>query len=267
MESLQAESECHQNEHAVTYCQLSRFCQESDAVKFLNNVLKPRAGDRVLDFGCGTGNVTADLVARVGKSGFVLGVDPDLDRIAVAKERLQKFENALIVPGTIDEACAHGKFDVVNSNHVVHWIPKDQHKNVVEKIFNILKPGGHFGFTTINRLGGFLTELSGTQFNHSYEQFLLAMGWTFAPLTYWEAVLTECGFEVEFGLEESRNGGVFPSAEAVLKWWEATCVGRFKADAVDREEYQRLLARHGHDWDKPVPIRVLLVDVVARKPK
>jgi SAM-dependent methyltransferase len=49
--------------------------------------LAPRAGERVLDIGCGTGQTTLQLAARVGAQGSVLGVDISRPMLEVARNR------------------------------------------------------------------------------------------------------------------------------------------------------------------------------------
>lgn len=44
------------------------------------------AGDKVLDLGCGTGNLAVVLSELVGPEGKVVAVDPDEERIKIAKE-------------------------------------------------------------------------------------------------------------------------------------------------------------------------------------
>jgi ubiquinone/menaquinone biosynthesis C-methylase UbiE len=49
--------------------------------------LAPRAGERIIDIGCGCGHTSLDLAARVGPDGLVLGVDISLPMLAVARRR------------------------------------------------------------------------------------------------------------------------------------------------------------------------------------
>lgn len=49
--------------------------------------LAPRAGERILDLGCGSGATTAALCAAVGAEGKVTGIDISADQVAAARER------------------------------------------------------------------------------------------------------------------------------------------------------------------------------------
>ena len=106
--------------HASTYSKLSKHVQLSEGQKFLDHILQPQRDDRVLDFGCGTGNLTLHLAEKIGPKGFLVGVDPDVERIKIAHSRLQRYENVKIVHGSIDEAKPFALYDLINSNQVVH---------------------------------------------------------------------------------------------------------------------------------------------------
>ena len=59
--------------------------QFTDGYSLMTDLLKPQPGEVVLDLGCGTGRLTAELASRVGTTGKVLGVDPNESKIAVAQ--------------------------------------------------------------------------------------------------------------------------------------------------------------------------------------
>jgi len=51
------------------------------------SAMAPRAGERIIDVGCGCGATTLELARRVGPEGGVLGVDISAPMLAVARER------------------------------------------------------------------------------------------------------------------------------------------------------------------------------------
>lgn len=97
-------------------------------------LLSPRAGERILDLGCGNGTLTAEIVAT---GADVLGVDSDAGMLAAARER------GLDVRRMDGQALSfEAEFDAVFSNAALHWMP-DQ-PAVYAGAFRALKPGGRF---------------------------------------------------------------------------------------------------------------------------
>jgi trans-aconitate methyltransferase len=99
-------------------------------------LLAPRAGERILDVGCGTGHLTAQIAA-VGAE--VIGIDRSDEMIATARRNYPqlRFEVADAERFRFDEP-----FDAVFSNAAIHWM-KDQ-RAVASSIYQALKPAGRF---------------------------------------------------------------------------------------------------------------------------
>ncbi|MDB5045410.1 MAG: methyltransferase type 11 [Deinococcus sp.] len=96
--------------------------------------LQPRAGEHILDLGCGTGELTASIAAS---GAAVVGVDASAEMVAGARtaHRDVTFEvlNAHALP-------YHAEFDAVFSNAALHWMkPLDP---VFAQVADALKPGG-----------------------------------------------------------------------------------------------------------------------------
>ncbi len=83
-----------------------------------------RGDERVLDVGCGDGQLTAELARRVPR-GRVLGVDSSIEMIAHARavHAAGEFSNLAFVQ--MDAACIDlpQTCDVVFSNAALHWVP------------------------------------------------------------------------------------------------------------------------------------------------
>src|SRR5438034_11831675 len=82
----------------------------------LVELLAPRRGERVLDLGCGTGHLTAQLAAT---GADVVGIDSSATMIAEARRQYPalRIELADAQHFTFAEP-----FDAVFSNAVLHWI-------------------------------------------------------------------------------------------------------------------------------------------------
>jgi trans-aconitate 2-methyltransferase len=102
----------------------------------LIDLLQSRAGERVLDLGCGTGH----LAARIAEAGVeVVGIDSSPEMIAEARRLFPglSFEVADARDFAFDEP-----FDAVLSNAVLHWVkPPEQ---AIACIKRALRPGGRF---------------------------------------------------------------------------------------------------------------------------
>jgi SAM-dependent methyltransferase len=97
-------------------------------------LLAPRAGERILDLGCGDGVLT-ESIAQAGAS--VLGVDAAPDLIAAARKRG--------IDAQLVDAHAlpfDGEFDAVFSNAALHWMTRPD--DVIAGVRRALKPGGRF---------------------------------------------------------------------------------------------------------------------------
>ena len=105
-----------------------------------------RTTDRILDLGCGAGDLTATL-AELVPHGHVLGVDAQPSMLAEARSRARA--NQFFVETTLqrlDETLSSpdhdGAYDVVVSRAVLHWVPWQDWPAVLASIRRLLRPGG-----------------------------------------------------------------------------------------------------------------------------
>jgi len=102
------------------------------------DLLDPDPGERLLDLGCGTGHLTADIADR---GASVLGIDRSAATIERARETYPdlRFERADARAVETDEP-----FDAVFSNAALHWIPADDQNAVLRAVADVLRPGRRF---------------------------------------------------------------------------------------------------------------------------
>ena len=112
-----------------------------------------RAGDRVLDVGCGTGRLALRVSQIVGPSGSVVGVDSSSQRIRVASEKLTEHEPCnvrfLIGSGEGMDSLPDSAFDHAYYSSVFHWI--EDKPAALREAYRVLTPGGKIGMTTGDR--------------------------------------------------------------------------------------------------------------------
>lgn len=106
----------------------------SDYGASLVNLLEPKPGERILDFGCGTGRLTHEIAERGAE---VTGIDNSPEMIAQARSKHPDL-NFELVDGLTYRPRA--PFDAVFSNAVLHWVKPPE--AAVESIAAALKPGG-----------------------------------------------------------------------------------------------------------------------------
>ena len=111
----------------------------------LINLLAPKPGEKVLDLGCGIGDLTKILAQRVAP-GQVVAIDPDEKRIEIANKD-QVADNIKYLIGGSDNMPGE-KYDIIYSNYVLHWIPSN--KDIFGPIARLLKKGGRFAFCTMD---------------------------------------------------------------------------------------------------------------------
>jgi arsenite methyltransferase len=112
---------------------------------FLLRRLEIIPGMRVLDVGCGPGNLTAHIAELVGKEGSVIGVDPSTERIDIANEMTKP--NLVFHEGKAEDLSLFpaASFDVVFVNSTLHWV-QDQ-PAALKEFARVLKLGGRLGIS------------------------------------------------------------------------------------------------------------------------
>jgi len=149
--------------------------------KSLVEMLAPFAHERILDLGCGSGQLTAKI-ADAGPQ--VLGLDSSPEMIAEARRNFPAlaFDVADAANFQVSE-----RFDAVFSNAALHWVKNAD--GVAASVARALKRGGRFVF----EMGG----------KGNVQSVLDAAGpmptpWIFPSIGEYASVLERHGFEVRY---------------------------------------------------------------------
>ena len=99
-------------------------------------LIQPRPGMRVIDLGCGTGELTAMLAERL-PGATVEGIDASPDMLAKAAARAG--ERVSFRQQDIATVTDYSAYDLVFSNAALQWVPGNE--QVMERICGTLRPG------------------------------------------------------------------------------------------------------------------------------
>ena len=190
-------------------------------------LLAPRAGERVLDLGCGDGVLTRKLVEAGCR---VVGVDASAEQVAAARARG-------IDAHVIDAAALpyEGAFDAVLSNATLHWVA--DLPATLSGVQRSLLPGGRF----VAECGG---EGNVSAIRAALWSVLARRGidaealdpWHFRSAEAYRAALREAGFTVTQLSAFARPTPVPAGIEA----WLAVFARSFLA-AIDEAQHAAVL--------------------------
>jgi trans-aconitate 2-methyltransferase len=120
--------------------QYLRYRKEREQPFFdLLDLVRPRAGMRVVDLGCGTGELTAELHRRL-KARETIGIDSSDAMLGQAESPTPKSLRFLNQDIRAFMESGSGDFDLVFSNAALHWVP--EHRQLIARLTDALAPGG-----------------------------------------------------------------------------------------------------------------------------
>jgi trans-aconitate 2-methyltransferase len=212
--------------------------------------LAPRAGERVLDLGCGTGRLTADIAARTGT--LVVGADRSPAMVEQARVRRAPHTAFVLADGVALPFA--GMFDAVFSAATFHWI--EDHERLFRAVRQALRPGGRLvaqcgGGPNLSRLLARAHALmDSVRFNPWFGEW--RDPWNFAGVDETRARMEAAGFTaVDVSLEPAPT--TFPDALAYADFISCVCVRHHvdKLPSPDRAAFVAALAEQASGDDPP----------------
>jgi trans-aconitate methyltransferase len=158
------------------------------------DLLDPAPGERILDLGCGTGHLTAEIAGAVGPSGRVLGVDRSGEMVARARGAHPDADVEFLRADARTFA-SREPFDAVFSNAALHWIAEQD--AVTATVTDLLGPGGRF-VAELGGTGNVGTIVAATAAACEDRGYAVGDPWHFPTVGEHAALLEDHGFEVRY---------------------------------------------------------------------
>ncbi len=225
--------------------------------------LHPVPGERILDVGCGTGRLTAEIAATPGI--VVVGLDRSSAMLAEAR----KGHRLRLVQGDGTALPFEETFDAVFSAATFHWI--FDHDGLFASIHDALKPGGRLvaqcgGGANLQRLYERARRL---QESPRYREWFASWSdpWLFEGVRETEARLARAGFAaIDVSLVSTPV--TFDGAMAYADFVTTVCL-RHQLDRLPVPERERFIADitgQAADDDPPYTLDYWRLNMSGRRP-
>jgi len=213
--------------------QYERFKNErAQPFRDLAALIEPRHNMRIVDLGCGTGELTRELHEQLAASE-TLGIDS-------SESMLQKASPSATLHfqrGDIESFTTDRPFDLVFSNAALHWIP--DHERLFTRLMSLLAPNGQ------------LAAQMPANHDHPSHRIAAELATSFGiaprtvnvlpPESY--AVLLHClGFKRQH-VRLQVYGHVLPSTRDVVEWTKGSTLTPYR-DALPSDRYEEFLAEY-----------------------
>jgi SAM-dependent methyltransferase len=213
----------------------SRARYVSDYGASVIKLLDPKAGESILDVGCGDGTLSR-LLAVNGSQVVGIDIDPDMVRAAVSNGVDARLLDGCRLP-------FEREFDAVFSNSALHFMkpPGD----VIRGVARALKPGGRFAaeLGTHGNIAAIVTALIAVLQRHGIDGGA-HVPWIYLTMEEYCDLLESCGFAIEtvhkFHRPTPMPGGIKGWIDILGRWFLDTLPLERRAEAC--EEVAQLLS-------------------------
>jgi len=178
----------------------------------LLELLVPKAGERILDLGCGTGQLTE----KIAQSGaFVHGIDSSLSMISTARSNYPQLDFAVANARNFQ---VNEPLDAVFSNAVLHWIKEPD--AVINCVAKALKPGGRFvaEFGGKGNVGAIVRALLSVLSEIGCEEPQALNPWYFPSIGEYAGLLEKQGFDVGYAVLFDRPTPLEGGSAGMANW-------------------------------------------------
>ena len=227
--------------------------------------LLPCRGQAILDLGCGTGRLSAELASQVGSNGRVVGIDPNKERVRVARERFGDNHAHLVFhDGHVGDAVRFGPFDTVFCNYVLHWVQPDNVQSTLRDIHECLKPGGRL-IAWITTKPGELDVAYVSLATQRVDESLF--GLCLRPLSFWRQECMDIGFEMETSYQAPDMCFTFPDVPSYFDFVKAYTFGVVDPANISKNDMKEFFQKHNiHTMNDKIVWQESHIRIFAKRP-
>src|SRR5829696_171206 len=190
---------------------------------------------KVVDLGCGTGELTRQLADSLPNSD-VTGLDSSPQMLDAA--RAAAFSNPGLHFEQGDQAQLTGAWDIIFSNAALHWT--ENHAELIPHLYRKLKPGGQFAIQVPSNHGHISHQIIRETANEELFKFILNGFQRYAPvlsIDQYAQILFDCGAE-NINVFEKVYAHILEDSDAVVEWISGTaCVPYFERLGEHKDKF------------------------------
>jgi len=188
---------------------------------------------KVVDLGCGTGELTRQLADALPNSD-VTGLDSSpqmLEKAASHAGPRLHFEQG-------DQAQLAGEWDLIFSNAALHW--SENHAELMRTLYEKLKPGGQIAVQVPSNFNHISHQIIRETAGEELFKFILNGYQRYAPvlgIDQYAQLLFDCGAE-DINVFEKVYAHILEDSDAVVEWISGTaCVPYFERLGKHKDEF------------------------------
>jgi trans-aconitate 2-methyltransferase len=220
---------------------------------------------KVIDLGCGTGELTRQLADKLPNS-HVTGLDSSPQML----DKAASFSTPSLIFQQGDQSTLTDEWDLIFSNAALQW--SENHAELIPYLFDKLKPGGQIAVQVPSNHNHISHQIYREVAEEDMFKFILQGFQRYAPvlpIDDYSRILFDCGAE-EINVFEKIYPHVLEDSDAVVEWISGTAlVPYFERLGEHKNEFVEALRKKMRIAipDSPVfyPFRRILFS--ARKPK
>jgi trans-aconitate 2-methyltransferase len=185
----------------------------------LLELVEVRSNLKVIDLGCGTGELTRQLADKLPNSR-VTGLDNSPQML----EKAAAFANQNLVFQLGDQSTLTGEWDLIFSNAALHW--SENHAELIPLLFNKLKSGGQIAVQVPSNHNHISHQIYRETAEEDMFKFILQGFQRYSPvltIENYSRILFDCGAE-HINVFEKVYAHVLENSDAVVDWISGTAL-------------------------------------------